>query len=110
MLMLLLYQMIPVMPLAIDLNWSKIIDPIYELFMGNEEMMGIFESELLLGGFIFLVLMLMTLMFGLGMLIGSVVIIPSLFAIFNYVPNLRVIVAIILGLMFGLGLNRMIRR
>lgn len=100
------------LPVFVDLNWSEIFKPLYEMFMGNETsgMTGIIGNEFLLGGFIFLILLLLTLMFGLGMLIGAVVIIPSLFAVFNFIPDLRIIVAIILGLVIGIGLHHLIKR
>ena len=99
--------------LLIDINWNNITNPIYELFVGNESqgIEGVLGNDImLLGAFLFLILFVLTLMFGLGMLVGSVVILPSLFAVFNYIPDLRIIVAIICGLIFGLGLHRLIRR
>ena len=101
------------MLMIININWDNITNPIYELFAGNESqgLGGVIGNDpMLLGAFIFLVLFVLTLILGLGMLVGSVVIIPSLFAVFNYVPDLRIIVAIICGLIFGLGLHRLIRR
>lgn len=97
----------------LDINWSGIIDPIYELFAGNttKGLNGIFNgNELLLGVFILLLFFVLTLLFGLGILIGIVVLLPSLFAVFGYIPNLRIIIAIICGLIFGLGLHRLVRR
>lgn len=99
--------------LAIDLNWSDITDPIHDMFMGNEtrEIIGMFGGdEMLLGMLIFIILFVITLLFGLGMLVGSVVIIPTLFAIFQYVPDLKIIVAIISGLMLGIGFHKIIKR
>lgn len=99
--------------LAIDLDWGDITGPIYDMFMGNESqsISGIFEgNEYLLAGFIFIIFLILTLMFGLGMLVGSVVLIPASFAIFDFVPNMRIIIAIICGLIFGLGLHRLVRR
>jgi hypothetical protein len=97
---------------AIDLNWGNITRPIYELFMGNETagVTGVIGDEMLLGVFLLLIFMILTFMFGLGMLIGSPVIIASLFAVFKWIPNLRVVVAIIIGLLFGLALHRLIKR
>ena len=65
---------------------------------------------MLLGAFVMIVFLVLTLILGLGMLVGSVVLIPSLFSIFNYIPDLRIIVAIICGLLFGMGLHQLIRR
>ena len=99
--------------LLIDLNWDNITRPIYELFAGNDTtgVEGVIGNDpMLIGAFLFLILLILTFMFGLGMLVGSVVIIPSLFAVFDFVPDLRIIVAIICGLLFGLGLNQLIRR
>ena len=97
--------------MAVDIDWSDIIDPIGRMFTGNESIEGIMGGDsILLGVFIFMILLVLTLMFGLGMLVGSVILIPSLFAVFNYVPSLRVVVAIICGLIFGLGLHKFVRR
>ncbi len=99
--------------LIIDLNWSEITNPIYELFAGNESsgVSGVIGADpMIIGAFIFVALLILTLMFGLGMLVGTVIIIPSLFAVFDFIPDLRIIVAIITGLIFGLGLHRLIRR
>jgi hypothetical protein len=111
-----LYQVV----LAININWSEIVDPLEKMFLGGQNYtdlsgvpqttQGIIGDPMLLGAFIFIVLFILTLMFGLGMLVGSVVIIPSLFAVFNYIPDLRILVAIICGLVFGLGLQKLIRR
>lgn len=112
-----LYQIV----LAININWSAITDPIGRMFLGGENYTGLDglphvtqgilgNDPMLLGAFIFFVLFVLTLMFGLGMLVGSVVIIPSLFAVFNYIPGLKIVVAIICGLVFGLGLHKLVRR
>lgn len=98
---------------VLNINWENITTPIYELFMGNETnaVEGVIGNDpMLLGGFLFLILFVLTLILGLGMLVGSVVIIPTLFSIFNFIPDLRIIVAIICGLLFGLGLHQLIRR
>jgi len=96
---------------AIDIDWGEILTPIGELFLGNENIEGVIgDNQIIVGLFIFMVLFLFTLMMGLGMLVGSVVIIPALFAIFQYVPTLQIIVAILCGLIFGFALNRIVRR
>jgi len=96
----------------INIDWDGILGPIGELFLGDGgELEGVIGDNIMIVGlFIFLVLFLMTLMMGLGMLIGSVVIIPSLFAVFQYIPSLQIIVAIICGLIFGFALNRIVKR
>jgi hypothetical protein len=107
--------------MAININWSQITDPIGRMFSGGETYIGldglnhtttgiIGNDPMLLGAFVFFILFVLTLMFGLGMLVGSVVIIPSLFAVFQWIPTFQVIVAIICGLVFGLGLHRLVRR
>jgi hypothetical protein len=115
-----LYQTV----MAINVNWSQIVDPIGKLFSGGETYVGldglnhtttgilgsVGGDPMLMGAFVFFVLFVLTLVFGLGMLVGSVVIIPSLFAVFQWIPNLQIVVAIICGLVFGLGLHRLVRR
>ncbi len=114
--------MIPTV-LTLNVNWTGIFDGIGRLFTGGNyttpggnvsQVIGIFggglDTQALLGIFLFMILFLLTAMWGLGILVGSVAIIPSLFAVFGYIPQLRIIVAIILGLLFGLGLNRFVRR
>jgi len=107
--------------LAITIDWGAITDPIKKMFIGGENYTGldglphithgiIGNDPMLLGVFIFLVLFLLTLMFGLGILIGVVVIIPASFAVFQYVPNLQIVIAIICGLVFGLTLHKLVRR
>ena len=108
------------MPVAIiNVNWSSITDPIGRMFNGGSwtdplghghNITGIMGDPTLTGLFLFLILFVLTMVFGLGMLIGSVVIIPSMFAVFQYIPELRIVVAIILGLVFGMGLHRLVRR
>lgn len=97
---------------SVSTDWDSIFGKIAELFTGDGgELEGIIGDNLMIVGlFLFLVLFLMTLMMGLGMLVGSVVIIPSLFAVFQYIPSLQIIVAIICGLLFGFALNRIVRR
>jgi len=97
---------------AVNINWSQIIDPIGELVFGNNQgLTGIIgENEMVAGLFLFVILFLFTLIMGLGMLVGSVAILPSLFAVFQYIPSLQMLVAIICGLLFGFALNRIVRR
>lgn len=98
--------------LGLSTDWSEILDPIGELFTGDGgDLEGVIGDNLMIVGlFIFLVLFLFTLMMGLGMLVGSVVLIPSMFAVFQYIPSLQIVVAIICGLLFGFALNRIVRR
>jgi len=44
------------------------------------------------------------------MIVGSVVIIPALFAIFQWIPTLKIIVGLLCGLLFGFALQRIYRR
>ena len=107
--------------LAISINWGNIIDPIGRMFSGGNitdpitgnitHVTGMFEGDpMLLGAFIFLIFLILTLIMGLGLLIGMVILIPASFIVFKYIPDLRIIVAIFAGLMFGLALQRLIRR
>jgi hypothetical protein len=87
---------------------DTIMEDIAEIFIGDS---GIFGAEPVLAGlFVFLIFAVLTLIFGLGMLIGSVVLIPVLFLVFETIPDLRIIVAIFMGLIFGIGLSRIVRR
>ena len=67
-------------------------------------------NDLLIGVFLLVMFTILTFLFGLGMLVGSVVIIPTMFAVFRYIPSLRIVLAIFLGLVFGLALNKFIKR
>ena len=106
---------------ALAVNWSAILDPIGRMFTGGNitdpitgnvtHVTGMFEGDLtLFGVFLFLVFLVLTLMFGLGLLIGIVVLLPASFFIFQYIPDFRIIVGILSGLLFGLALHRLIRR
>lgn len=109
--------------LHINVSWTHIFDDIGIMFTGGNHtlpngtvipVVGIFgggmDTNALLGIFIFLILFVLTALFGMGMLVGSVVLIPTVFAVIGYIPELRIIVAIIVGILFGLGLNRLVRR
>ena len=52
----------------------------------------------------------MVLLAGIGMLVGSVAILPIFFLVFQYIPPLKIIVAIISGLLLGITMNRLIKR
>jgi len=92
------------------LTWSDLLDPIKRLFVGGNGIEGIFGNETIAAIFLFIFLMALTFILGLGMIVGSVVIIPSLFLVFQYIPTIRIIVAMILGLILGFGLHKMIKR
>ena len=97
----------------VDINWDNILIPIGDMFLGNNNgLEGIFgaDNQLVVGLFVFLVLFLMTLMMGLGMSVGSVIILPSLFAVFQWIPPLRITTAIISGLLLGFALHKIIKR
>jgi len=100
-----LISQIPVM--AASINWTQIIDPISRMFTSSN---GIFGSELIAALFLFMFFLILTAVFGMGMLIGSVIIIPSMFLVFEYIPTLKIGVAIIIGLLFGIGLNKLVKR
>lgn len=70
----------------------------------------LFGSDLIIAGIIFLFFLVFTLVLGLGMLVGSCIFIPALFLVFEFAPDLKIIVAIILGLIVGLGLHKLINR
>ena len=105
----------------INIDWGSVIDPIGRMFTGGNitdpitgnvsHVTGMFEGDpMLLGAFIFMIFLILTLIMGLGLLIGMTILIPASFVVFKYIPDLRIIVAIFSGLLFGLALQRLIRR
>lgn len=81
--------------------------------IGNNvgDMFGdILGSDILVGLVVFLFFFILTLFLGLGMLVGSTVLIPALFLVFEFTPDLKIFVAIIIGLLFGMALNKIVRR
>jgi hypothetical protein len=81
------------------------------MFTGNGTIEGIFEGDMqLFALFLFFIIFLLTMLWGIGMLIGITIIIPTTFLITDSLPELRIIVAIIAGLGFGLALHKLIRR
>lgn len=119
--LLLLIQQFFMPLMAIDVGWENITSGISRLFTGGNWTDpaggGTHWVEGILGGdpiiiaiIMFLFFFILAGMFGLGMVIGSVVLLPLMFALFQYIPPLRIIVAIILGIVFGIGLHRIIRR
>lgn len=113
------YLLMPIM--AIDVGWGNITDAVGRLFTGGnwtDPTTGIAHwSPGILGGdptvialIMFLFFFILIGLFGLGFLIGSVVLLPMMFALFQYVPPLRIIVAIVVGIIFGMGLHRIIKR
>jgi hypothetical protein len=70
----------------------------------------LFGSDVILGIFVFLVIMILTFIFGFGMIVGTVVIIPGMFLVFEFIPSARIMFALIIGLIVGLGLQKLIRR
>jgi len=77
---------------------------------GTDAFSPIFGSPEVLAAVIFIFIMVFTLILGLGMLVGCVVIIPGLFLVFSYVPDIQIFIAIALGLVVGIGLNKIIKR
>jgi len=108
--------------LTINVNWSSIVDPIGRMFTGNwnttdpatgivTNHIGMFYGDTTLFGlFLFMIFLLLTLIFGIGLLIGTVILIPASFAVFQYIPDLRILIAIMAGLLFGIALHKLIRR
>lgn len=98
----------------LPVNWSQIIDPISRLFMGGTDpgtgihISGIIGDPLFMAIFLFMFMFILTAVLGLGFLVGSVVIIPTAFLIFQWVPELRVFFAIILGGLLGIVLNKFV--
>jgi len=82
-------------------------DIFHDIYQSMHNLMG---SDLILAGIIFLFFFVFTLILGLGMLIGSVVLIPSMFLVFEFVPDLKIFIALFLGLFVGLALHKFINR
>jgi hypothetical protein len=113
--------LLPYIISVINIDWDNIIDPIGRMFTGGNytdpitgnitEVTGMFQGDpMIFGAFIFIAFLILTLMFGLGLLIGTVILIPVSFIVFKYIPDLRIIIAILAGLIFGLALHKLIRR
>ena len=95
--------------LVVFTMFDNITEGIGKIF--TDPNIGIFGSDpALMGLFVFMIFLVLTLVFGLGMLIGSVVLIPSLFLIFQWVPDLKIIVAMIFGVIAGMFFNRLVKR
>jgi len=73
-------------------------------------MSDVLGSTVLLGVLLFIFFFVLTLILGLGMLVGSVVLLPAMFMVFEFAPDFKIFVAIILGLLFGMALNKIVRR
>lgn len=104
---------------AINTAWDNITRGIGDMFLGNgtQGVEGIFGGmggsaigEIVLGLLILMFFLFMTIVYGMGMVVGSVILIPSLFAVFQFIPPLRIIVAIVLGIVLGLALHRFVKR
>ena len=91
--------------------FTNLTKEFYRVFVeGTDKFSPIFGSPEILAVVIFIFIMVFTLVLGLGMLVGCVVVIPGLFLVFAYVPDFQIFIAIILGLIVGLGLNKVIKR
>lgn len=70
----------------------------------------LFGSDLLVGMLVFIFFMVLTLLLGLGLLVGSVIIIPGMYVVFKWIPDIKIFVALFLGMFVGLALHRLMRR
>jgi hypothetical protein len=106
---------------TVPVDWNTITDGIHRLFLGGNytdpNTGQIHYITGLLGGdpiivamIIFLFFIIIIGLFGMTLIIGSVILLPLMFFLFQWIPPLRIIVAIILGIIFGFGLHRIIRR
>lgn len=97
--------------MVLDTDWGDIYREIGELFIGDNETTGIFGGDnAVLGLFIITIIFIITFMLGITGIISIVIIIPTLFAVFNWIPELRLIVAIIAALAFGFVMNKIVKR
>ncbi len=90
--------------LIILTSMGDIFGEIYDSFY------TLFGSDLIIGGIVFLFFLVFTLILGLGMLVGSVVLLPAMFLVFDFIPDMRIFVAIFAGIIVGLGLHKIINR
>ena len=114
-----IYHIFNLLTTHVNVNWTGTLNDIQRMFLGGNwtDALGFHSLDGIFGGstelmaiFIFLFFLIMTFFLGLGMLVGSVVLIPAMFAIFQWVPSLKIIVGLICGLIFGFALQRMYRR
>jgi len=107
--------------MKINVGWGQITDAISRLFAGGNFTdpatnithwtPGILGADpTVIAVVMFLFFLILIGLFGMGFLVGSVVLLPVMFALFQYIPPLRIIVAIVIGIIFGMGLHRIIRR
>jgi len=107
-------------------SWGNIMSDIGRMFFGGNytnstgvtvPVEGIFGplggaaiGGIIAGLIILMFFLIITAVYGIGILIGSAILLPALFAVFQFIPPLRIIVAIFAGLLFGLGLHKFVRR
>jgi hypothetical protein len=120
------------MPLALihsvftAVGWGGIADSIARLFFGGNytnstgavvPVNGIFSAfggeavgGMIAGLIILMFFLIITAIYGMGVLIGSSILIPAMFAVFQFIPPLRIIIAIVVGLILGLGFHKFVKR
>lgn len=77
---------------------------------GFHSITGIIGDPVFMAILLFLFMFILTAVLGLGFMVGSVIIIPSAFIVLQWIPELRVILAIILGGVLGIALNKFMSR
>lgn len=112
--------------LTIFPSWTNISQDIGRMFFGGNytnatgvvvPVEGIFGpiggpgiGSIMIGMLILMFFLVITAIYGMGIVIGSSILLPAFFAVFQYIPSLRIIVAIIVGVCVGLGLHRLVKR
>lgn len=84
--------------------WTNITQPFSYL---AENLLG---DPLITGLVIFLFIMFFALMLYIPFEALVVIMLPTLFLVFNYIPQLQIVVALLVGILIGLGLLKWIRR
>lgn len=90
--------------LFVGTNWSSLLYPFEN--MSNE----LISEPMLIGAIIFLFFLMFALVLYLPFSAVVVVMMPTLYVVFEYIEPLRIVVGILVGLLVGLGLLKWVKR
>lgn len=91
-------------PFIVMSIWDMLIDPFVDL---SENLLG---NPLLIGAVILLFFIMFMLVLFIPFEAQVTIYIPMFFIVFEYIPSLRIVIAIIVGIGIGLGLIKWVRR